>query len=142
LETELEESFMSENTHVLAEVIPIGRHPALFPRHAEARHFEHGWVIVEEVDDNQRLVRWYVFEEVPECEFDERFGDEPIVDAHDISSFTEWVDISSLRQVDERDRPNDWQSLQRFGVLRRPHEIRMELERRAEDFREAFLLPH
>ena len=133
---------MSENTHALAEVIPIGRHPALFPRHAEARHFEHGWVIVEEVDDNQRLVRWYVFEEVPECEFDERFGDEPIVDAHDISSFTEWVDISSLRQVDERDRPNDWQSLQRFGVLRRPPEIRMELERRAEDFREAFLLPH
>lgn len=133
---------MSENTHALAEVIPIGRHPALFPRHAEARHFAHGWVIVEEVDDNRRLVRWYVFEEVPECEFDERFGDEPIVDAHDISSFTEWVDISSLRQVDERDRPNDWQSLQRFGVLRRPHEIRMELERRAEDFREAFLLPH
>lgn len=133
---------MSENTHALAEVIPIGRHPALFPRYAEARHFEHGWVIVEEVDDNQRLVRWYVFEEVPECEFDERFGDEPIVDAHDISSFTEWVDISSLRQVDERDRPNDWQNLQRFGVLRRPHEIRMELERRAEDFREAFLLPH
>lgn len=133
---------MSENTHALAEVIPIGRHPALFPRHAEARHFEHGWVIVEEVDDNQRLVRWYVFEEVPECEFDERFGDEPIVDAHDISSFTEWVDISSLRQVDVRDRPNDWQSLQRFGVLRRPHEIRMELERRAEDFREVFLLPH
>ena len=133
---------MSENTHALAEVIPIGRHPALFPRHAEARHFEHGWVIVEEVDDNQRLVRWYVFEEVPECEFDERFGDEPIVDAHDISSFTEWVAISSLRQVDERDRPNDWQNLQRFGVLLRPHEIRMELERRAEDFREAFLLPH
>ena len=131
---------MSENTHALAEVIPIGRHPALFPRHAEARHFEHGWVIVEEVDDNQRLVRWYVFEEVPDCEFDERFGDEPIVDAHDISSFTEWVDISSLRQVDERDRPNDWQGLQRFGALRRPPEIRMELERRAKAMRDALVV--
>lgn len=131
---------MSENTHALAQVIPIGRHPALFPRHAEARHLEHGWVIVEEVDDNRRLVRWYVFEEVPECEFDERFGDEPVVDAYDISSFTEWVDISSLRQVDERDRPNDWQSLQRFGALRRPPEIRMELERRAEAMRDVLVM--
>lgn len=133
---------MSENTPILAQVIPIGRHPALFPRHAEARHLEHGWVIVEAVDDNRRLVRWYVFEDVPESEFAERFGDEPVVDAHDISSFTEWVEVSSLRQVDLRHRPWDWQSLQRFGALRRPPEIRMELERRAEAFRSSHLVPY
>ena len=95
---------------------------------------------MEAVDDNRRLVRWYVFEEVPESEFAERFGDDPVVDAHDISSFTEWVEISSLRRVDERNRPNDWQSLQRFGVLRRPPEIRMELERRVKAMRDALLV--
>lgn len=131
---------MSKNTHALAQVIPIGRHPSLFPRHAEARHLEHGWVIVEAVNDNRRLVRWYVFEEVPESEFGERFGDDPVVDAHDISSFTEWVEVSSLRRVDERNRPNDWQSLQRFAALRRPPEIRMELERRAKAMRDALLV--
>lgn len=126
---------MSEQQISLAIVIPIGRHPALFPLHSEARHIEHGWVIIDAVDGNRRRVRWYEFEDVPECEFAERFGDEPVIDAQDISRFEEWVDVSTLRRVDVRHRPNDWQSLQRLGALRQPPEIRAELERRAKEAR-------
>ena len=57
------------------------------------------------------------------------------IDAQDISRFEEWVDVSTLRRVDVRHRPNDWQSLQRLGALRQPPEIRAELERRAKEAR-------
>lgn len=118
-------------TQPKAEVIPLGRHPGVFPIHCEALHPEHGWVVVDAVDDNRRLVRWYVFEDIPESEFAERFSDEPVIDAQDISSFTAWVDIHTLRQVDaKRDRPQAWRTLARFDVIRRSQAIRHELERR------------
>jgi hypothetical protein len=126
---------MSEHKTPLATVIPIGSHPALFPRHTEAQHIEHGWVIIDAVDGNRRQVRWYLFEHIPESEFAERFGDEPVIDAQDITRFTEWVDVSTLRRVDLRYRPADWESLNRIGALRRPPQIREELERRAREAR-------
>jgi hypothetical protein len=135
LTIELEDSIMSEQQNPLATVIPIGHHPSLFPQWSEARHHDYGWVIIDAVDGNRRLVRWYLFEDVPEREFAERFGDEPVIEAQDITRCTEWVDINTLRRVDVRFRPADWQSLHRFGALWRPAAIRAELERRTREAR-------
>lgn len=109
-----------------APVVPIGRHPRVFPVGAEARHGEYGWVLVEQAKGNERRVRWYDFREVPETEFSERFdhdGD-PVIEELQITAHRDWVSLASLRRVADPDgqRPANWQRLKRLGALRLPME--------------------
>ena len=75
-----------------SDVLPIGRHPRVFPAGVEARHEHLGWVLVERVRGNERLVRWYDFREMRETE--SRESADP-----------------------DRQRPKDWQWLKQFGAL-------------------------
>lgn len=113
-----------ETNPVLATVVPIGRHPRVFPVGVEVRHGELGWVLVEQAKGNERLVRWYEFREVPEAEFSERFdadGD-PVIEEQQITAHRDWVSLCSLRRVENPDgqRPESWARLKRFGALRLP----------------------
>jgi hypothetical protein len=107
-----------------AKVVPIGRHRKVFPLGIEARHRRHGWVLIEDVRDNERLVRWYEFRRVPEDEFTTRydeFGD-PIVAETELIAHREWVAIDTLRRVRDPDceRPEQWKFLKRVGALHVP----------------------
>lgn len=113
-----------ETNPTLATVIPIGRHPRVFPAGVEARHRELGWVLVEQAKGNERLVRWYAFREVPEAEFSERFDPEgdPVIEELQITAHRDWVSLCSLRAIadPDRQRPEGWARLKRFGALRLP----------------------
>ncbi len=114
----------NETSHALATVVPIGRHPSVFPVGVEARHGELGWVLVEQAKGNERLVRWYAFRDVPEAEFSERFDDEgnPVIEEQQITAHREWVSLCSLRRIvdPDRQRPDGWARLKRFGALHLP----------------------
>jgi hypothetical protein len=115
------------NTNPVATVVPIGRHRRVFPAGAEARHRELGWVLVEQVRDNERLVRWYEFREVPEAELLGRVDDtgEPVIEEVEITAHRQWVSLVDLRRIADPDcsRPEHWQRLKRFGVLSVPIQV-------------------
>lgn len=110
----------------LARVIPIGRHPEVFPRFTEARHLERGWVLVVAADGNQRRVRWYDIRETNPRDIEE----EGVLNGHEITTFEEWVQLDSLRGVDPGDRPANWRLLRDWGILYRPPELAAEIHRR------------
>jgi hypothetical protein len=103
-----------------AMVVPIGRHPRVFPAGTEANHNTHGWVLIEDAHDNDRLVRWYDVHDVPPSEFFSSTDDEgnPIIEEQEITERREWVSIDELRRVRDpaRQRPAIWQRLQTFGA--------------------------
>jgi hypothetical protein len=117
-------SALSVSEYSLADVVPIGRHPKLLPPGAEARHATQGWVLIEEARDNERLVRWYQFRNLPPASFFSHVDDEgyPIVEEQEITTRREWVSVTSLRRVSnpECSRPEDWQRLKRVGALDLP----------------------
>jgi hypothetical protein len=114
-------------TNVVATVVPIGRHPSVFPAGCEARHCEFGWVLVEQARDNERLVRWYDFRDLPEAEFAGEVDAEgdPIIEAQDITEHRQWVSLIDLRRIAEPNwhRSANWQRLKRVGALRMPIEV-------------------
>lgn len=111
---------------IVSNVVPLGWHPRVFPVGCEALHVAHGWCVIEQAEDNRRLICWREFHVASEDELQrlrERENDDTILEHTDIHSYEEWVSIVELRRVadPERSRPAQWQRLKRFGVLQRPN---------------------